>query len=134
MATTDIGSVPFWDSYYGETSPQDWTTDGTYLFDDSGTAVAALSDASATAVSSGDTSTMSIISSLVGELPAIITGWNTIQLSNVNVTRAQQGLAPLNMTAYGPQVGVSLTPATQSMLMIGAVGLGAVLLLSRKRA
>ena len=37
---TTIGSVPFWDQYYGYSTPQVWATDGTYIYDSSGTAVA----------------------------------------------------------------------------------------------
>ena len=51
MTITVIGSVPFWDSYYGEPSPQNWMTDGTYLYDNAGTAVAPIN--SATIASAG---------------------------------------------------------------------------------
>jgi hypothetical protein len=56
-------------------------------------------------------------------------------LFDMNLQRAQQGLAPLNAnpTAYGiisPSVNVGLDPGVQSLLIYGGIGLGAILILS----
>lgn len=56
-------------------------------------------------------------------------------LFNVNLQRAQQGLAPLNAnpSAYGivsPQVNVGLSSSTQTLLIAGGIGLGVILLLN----
>jgi hypothetical protein len=68
-------------------------------------------------------------------------GYLTVQQMNaqkkvldLQLARAKEGLPPLNldMQQYGltgPQVTVGMSPDTKKLLMIGGIGLGAVLLL-----
>ena len=62
-----------------------------------------------------------------------ITAFNSFELQQINFARARKGLAPLNPGAYSPQVGVNLAPDTMKMIMYGALGLGAIMLLKRSR-
>jgi hypothetical protein len=51
----------------------------------------------------------------------------------LNLERARQGLPPVDPTQYsGLGVQVGLAPQTQNLILIGLIGLGAVLLLSRR--
>lgn len=56
------------------------------------------------------------------------------RILNINLQRAQQGLAPLdiNPASYGlqPSVGVGLTSDTKELLMYGGIGVGLLWLLS----
>lgn len=132
MTVTVIGSVPYWDQYFNEQTPQSYWTDGTYLYDDVGINLGPIDGATAAVAGSTDTSSQSVVSQLVDVLPAIATGWNTLQLTNINTQRAKQGLPALNMTSYGPQVGLSLSAQTQQMILWGALGLGLVIFMSRR--
>jgi len=130
---TDIGSVPYWDTYYGYSTPQDWSTDGVSLFDSAGNAVASIGDASgvATTASSSDSTLGSMMASLSAAIPSIVTGLSTIELAQLNIQRAKQGLPALNAAAYGPQIGIGLSSSTTSMIMLIALGIGAIMLLKR---
>lgn len=63
------------------------------------------------------------------------------QLIALNIQRSQRGLPPISLNQIGgaalasPQVGVNvaMTPETKKMLVMGAVGLGALLLFATKR-
>lgn len=55
------------------------------------------------------------------------------RLLNVQLERARQGLPPLDASQYGATFNVGLAPGTQQMLLIGGIGLLAVLLLARRR-
>ncbi len=132
MSINVIGNVPYWDSLYGEPGPQSWWTDGVSLFDDNGTAVAPINSAATQAATGAtDSTTMNIISSLPSLIPALASGYSALSLADVNIGRAKAGLPPLNAAAYGPQVGVSLAPATQSLVMYGVAALALVMLLKR---
>jgi hypothetical protein len=55
------------------------------------------------------------------------------QIMQLNLERARQGLPPVDPTQYsGLGVQVGLAPQTQNLILIGLIGLGAVLLLSRR--
>lgn len=72
------------------------------------------------------------VSLFVDAAPKVAAGISAIQLSQINIKRAQQGLAPLNPAIYAPQVGVGLNPQTQKLVMFGLLGVGAVMLLGKK--
>ena len=73
MTTTIIGSVPFWDSYYGESTPQNWSTDGTYLYDSNGVAVAPINSLPAQSASGAAAVASSLPSWLIpGAIAAIV--------------------------------------------------------------
>lgn len=104
----------------------------------------ALSDG-ATGDTAANTTTAS--PSFMDSVSSILTGLGTAyltktqvdaqqQLWNVQLQRAQAGLAPLsiNPAQYGlpgPQVGVGLSASTQTFLMWGAIGIAAVYLLPK---
>ena len=64
--------------------------------------------------------------------PKVLQLWNAQQIAQVNIERAQRGLAPLNPAGYGPQVALTMPAGTQQMLLYGAIGLGAFMLLNKK--
>jgi len=71
------------------------------------------------------------LSLLTDAVPKIITGVQAYQLSQVNVKRASQGLAPLNAALYAPgQAGFLANMSSTSMLLIA--GVAAVFLLGKK--
>jgi hypothetical protein len=73
-----------------------------------------------------------ISSVFTGEnVKAVLTAAQAYQLQQINLERAQRGLAPLSAAQYAPTVNVGVNQDTQRMLMIGAIALGAVLLLSK---
>jgi len=72
------------------------------------------------------------INLLAQSVPKIIAGMNAYQLSQLQMDRARRGLPPLNAALYGPQMGVGLTPETSKMLLFGALGIGALLMLTKK--
>jgi len=55
------------------------------------------------------------------------------QLLQIQLTRAQQGLPPLDASAYGMGVNVGLSPQTLNALMLGGIALAVVFFMSRKR-
>lgn len=73
------------------------------------------------------------LKALAEAVPKALQLYNAQQIAAVNVKRAQSGLAPLNAGLYGPQVGVGMNADTQRMMIYGALGIGALLLLSKKR-
>lgn len=50
----------------------------------------------------------------------------------LQLERARQGLPPLDAAQYGAGVTVGLSPSTQQLLILGGLGLLAVLFLSRR--
>lgn len=54
------------------------------------------------------------------------------RLLNIQLDRARQGLPPLNTSQYGVGVQVGMDPNVQKMLIIGGVGLFALLMLMRR--
>lgn len=55
----------------------------------------------------------------------------TQQLNQINVTRAKQGLPPIDTSRYtGMGVNLGLTPQTQQLVMYGGLALLAVLLIN----
>ena len=58
---------------------------------------------------------------------------NTQKLLDLNIQRAQQGLPPITAQSVAPTLNLGMSPEVQKMVMIAAVGLGAVILLSRRK-
>jgi len=55
------------------------------------------------------------------------------QIMNLNIERARQGLPPVDPTQYsGLGVQVGLSPSTTNLLVLGLLGVGAILLLARR--
>ena len=61
-----------------------------------------------------------------------IAALNAFQLSQINIERARSGKQPINTAAYAPSIGVGLTSGTSSMLLYGAIGIGALILFMKK--
>lgn len=55
------------------------------------------------------------------------------RLQEINITRAQQGLPPLDASAYGYGVNVGLSPQTRQLLMYGGIALAGYLVLKEMR-
>lgn len=91
-------------------------------------------------VAAGGSSIDSFLQSITRILPQAVTaytGYTQAQrIAEVNAQRAARGLPPLTANqagAYGPQIGVNLAPQTSNMLLYGAIAIGAVLVLSKRR-
>lgn len=59
------------------------------------------------------------------------------RLLDANIKRAEQGLPPLDASAYGLGLNVGLTPATQKLVLYGLIGLAGLAIfsgMSRRRA
>jgi hypothetical protein len=71
---------------------------------------------------------------LVTAIPSTITsvaqGYFQWQAMQTNLQRAKAGLPPINTAAYAPGVNVGLTPQTSNLLMYGALGIGALILVT----
>lgn len=90
--------------------------------------------AAATAASNSDWGSVSeIIESIGTGAKDVITALNAFQIQQLNIDRAKKGLPPLDPARYAPQVGINLSANTMNMLLIGMVGIGAVMLLKGKR-
>lgn len=64
--------------------------------------------------------------------PKVMTGIQAWQLSQINVERARQGLAPLNAALYAPgQAGFMANMSQQGVMLLVAAG-AAILLLGKK--
>lgn len=89
-----------------------------------------------TSVASSSPGAASWLTTLTQALPTLATFVNSQQLAQINVTRAQRGLSPLDTTAYGPQVGIGMTSGSMGtiILLAGAALLIAVLMSGRKAA
>jgi len=72
----------------------------------------------------------SSISNIVQSLGSALT---TYQLEQINLTRAQQGLAPISSQSVAPQVNVGLSSSTMVMVGLGLAALVGVLAMGRKR-
>lgn len=125
-AAAMYGIPPGQEWYFDDVPGQYFNQSGNQLPIDSSNAPAAFNVAKST-------SDFPTLASIVSAVPQLITGLTAFQLSQVNVERARRGLSPLNASAYGPQVGVTVAPQTMSTILMLAVGLGAVFLLSRSR-
>lgn len=65
--------------------------------------------------------------------PKVITGINSEALFAANLYRGLTNQTPLQASQYAPQVAVGLNAQTSQLLMVAAVGLGAVLLMKGRR-
>lgn len=96
------------------------------ITDDAGNVIA-----TGTTAPSGDTFS-SIISSLPSLVSQGLTAYGQLQLQNMNMALIKQGKPPLTASqiyAMAPQLNVGLASSTQNLLMYGALGAGALLLI-----
>lgn len=70
---------------------------------------------------------------LVNAAPKLLATYNAQQIASVNADRARRNLPPINASLYGPQVGVGMDPSTQQMVLFGALGVAAVMLITKKK-
>jgi hypothetical protein len=66
---------------------------------------------------------------------AALSIWDQQQLFQENLRRTSQGLAPINISTIGvpqPTVNVGLTQDTQSLVMLGVVGLLGIVLIGKR--
>lgn len=54
----------------------------------------------------------------------------TRDLTKLNMERVKQGKEPISMDSIAPQVNVGMSPETRTLVIYGAVGLGALILLN----
>lgn len=66
-------------------------------------------------------------------LPALAATYQQKQILQIQLTRAQQGLPPLDPSAYGVGVSVGISPDLKNMLMLGGLALVALVIFSKKR-
>ncbi len=73
----------------------------------------------------------SIFGLSTADIQKLIAGYNSQQLFELNLQRANQGLPPLNAAQYAPQVAVGLNADTQQLLIYGGLAVLAYFLLKR---
>ena len=74
------------------------------------------------------------IDTLTKLVPALTMTVQQVQLMQLNIERAKNGLPPIDIASYtGVGVNVGLSPATRNLLIYGGVALLAVFLLTRNR-
>jgi len=67
-------------------------------------------------------------------MPNVIMGVQQLELMNLNIERAKQGLPPIDIAQYtGVGVNVGLSPATQQLVLVLGLGLLGILFLGRRR-
>lgn len=66
------------------------------------------------------------------DMERILTSLNAEAVFLLNLDRARQGLAPINVANASPRVNFGLTPDMQNLLL-GAAGIGVLFLLLKKR-
>lgn len=64
-------------------------------------------------------------------LPALAATYQQQQILNIQLTRAKQGLPPLDPSQYGVGVSVGISPELKNMLLIGGLGIAALFLMGR---
>ena len=80
------------------------------------------------------TANESWIDTLTKLVPALTMTVQQVQLMQLNVERAKNGLPPIDIASYsGVGVNVGLSPATRNLLIYGGIAVLAVLLLTRGR-
>ena len=80
------------------------------------------------------TANESWIDTLTKLVPALTMTVQQVQLMQLNIERAKNGLPPIDIASYsGVGVNVGLSPATRNLLIYGGVALLAVFLLTRSR-
>jgi hypothetical protein len=63
---------------------------------------------------------------------SIAAGTQQLQLMQINVNRARNGMAPLDIAGYsGFGVNIGLSPDTQKLILIGGLAVAALVLLTR---
>lgn len=67
------------------------------------------------------------IDTLQRVLPALVTTYQQKQILSIQMERARAGLPPLPNSDFGTQVSVGLDAQTRQYLMIGGIGLAALL-------
>lgn len=75
---------------------------------------------------------LSWLDKLANAVPKALQLYNAQQIAAVNVERAKRGQSAINPAMYSPQVGVGMDAGTQNLVLFGALGLGALLLLGGK--
>lgn len=74
------------------------------------------------------------IDTLTKLVPALTMTVQQVQLMQLNIERAKNGLPPIDIASYtGVGVNVGLSPATRNLLIYGGIALVAVLFLTRGR-
>ena len=74
------------------------------------------------------------IDTLTKLIPALAMTAQQLQLMQLNIERAKNGLPPIDIASYsGVGVNVGLSPATRNLLIYGGIALLAVLILTRGR-
>lgn len=66
-------------------------------------------------------------------LPVLAATYQQKQILGIQLARAQAGLPPLDPAALGVGVSVGISPELKQMLVIGGIGLAAVIFMSRGR-
>ena len=74
------------------------------------------------------------IDTLTKLVPALTMTVQQVQLMQLNIERAKNGLPPIDIASYsGIGVNVGISPATRNLLIYGGIALVAVLFLTRGR-
>ena len=87
-----------------------------------------------TKINQTQTANESWIDTLTKLVPALTMTVQQVQLMQLNIERAKNGLPPIDIASYsGVGVNVGLSPAPRNLLIYGGIALVAVLFLTRGR-
>lgn len=87
-----------------------------------------------TKINQTQTANESWIDTLTKLVPALTMTVQQVQLMQLNIERAKNGLPPIDIASYsGVGVNVGLSPATRNLLIYGGIALVAVIFLTRGR-
>ena len=87
-----------------------------------------------TKINQTQTANESWIDTLTKLVPALTMTVQQVQLMQLNIERAKNGLPPIDIASYsGVGVNVGLSPQTRNLLIYGGIALVAVLFLTRGR-
>lgn len=117
---TDVDSFEDASAFDVITIPDNWLNSGAR-------------QAQATGGASGAVVDSGLFNQILDAAPRILAAFNAQQIAQINIDRAQRGLPAINAAAYGPQIGIGLNPGMSQMLMYGALGIGAIMLLNRPK-
>lgn len=73
------------------------------------------------------------ITSILRVLPQLAMADHQRRLLNIQLERAQNGQAPLDMSNFGLGVNIGLSPQTQQLILIGIAAAVVLFLVTRKR-
>ena len=93
----------------------------------------AASDQAAQTVAASPAASGSFMDSIASMLPSVVNAFNSNSCTQVNISRAKQGLPAIDCSSVAPTATVGLTTGTQQLLMFGVIAAAGVAVFSIMR-